>query len=301
MSSGDLMKGISEAQEGLSELSLNKYEAWEEFATSLEALSTSFRGYKGIDLLPKCARAMREGFKELDVSGRMDLVESVMAVLQEIKGAIQGKREPNTELLEKRLAAYLPEFRCALGEGRVDLDQIADLLIRAEPEEIPTVEKLVEGIKGFLRTNPMSKGGIESWKEGLNELESALDKGPGQIREALKRIEGLIEKRESAQEEVEPKGEGEVQEEGKNFSDEDFQIPEDAEIELLSDFVSESADLISNAEEALLALEADPTDMDAVGKVFRAFHTIKGTSAFLGLTPISEMAHKAENLLARVR
>ncbi|MCD6271320.1 MAG: chemotaxis protein CheA, partial [Deltaproteobacteria bacterium] len=44
-----------------------------------------------------------------------------------------------------------------------------------------------------------------------------------------------------------------------------------------------------------------PDDEDSVGMVFRAFHTIKGTAAFMDLTLISEMGHHAENLLSRVR
>ena len=51
----------------------------------------------------------------------------------------------------------------------------------------------------------------------------------------------------------------------------------------------------------MLALETDPDDMDAVGMVFRAFHTIKGTSAFLELSIIADMGHHAESLLSRVR
>ncbi len=78
-------------------------------------------------------------------------------------------------------------------------------------------------------------------------------------------------------------------------------LPEDADLDLISEFVAESGDLISDAEEALLTLETDPEDVEAVGTVFRAFHTVKGVSAFLELTAISEMAHHAESLLSRVR
>ncbi|MBW2354602.1 MAG: chemotaxis protein CheA [Deltaproteobacteria bacterium] len=78
-------------------------------------------------------------------------------------------------------------------------------------------------------------------------------------------------------------------------------LPEDADLDLLGEFITESADLISEAEEALLTLESDPEDTEAVGSVFRAFHTVKGVSAFLELTFISEMAHHAESLLSRVR
>jgi len=78
-------------------------------------------------------------------------------------------------------------------------------------------------------------------------------------------------------------------------------MPRDLEPELLSEFITEANDLISSAEEALLSLEVDPEDVDAIGKVFRAFHTVKGTSAFLDLTLITEMGHHAESLLSRVR
>ena len=78
-------------------------------------------------------------------------------------------------------------------------------------------------------------------------------------------------------------------------------LPEDADLDLLGEFITESTDLISEAEEALLTLESDPEDTESVGSVFRAFHTVKGVSAFLELTFISEMAHHAESLLSRVR
>jgi len=78
-------------------------------------------------------------------------------------------------------------------------------------------------------------------------------------------------------------------------------MPEDPDFELIGEFIEEGSDLIAQAEEALLKLETNPDDMDAVGMVFRAFHTIKGTSAFLELAIIADMGHHAESLLSRVR
>jgi two-component system chemotaxis sensor kinase CheA len=78
-------------------------------------------------------------------------------------------------------------------------------------------------------------------------------------------------------------------------------MPGDPDLELIGEFVEEGSDLIAKAEEALLQLETDPEDTEAVGTVFRAFHTVKGTSAFLDLAIISEMGHHAESLLSRVR
>ena len=78
-------------------------------------------------------------------------------------------------------------------------------------------------------------------------------------------------------------------------------LPSDADLSLLSDFIAESRELLENAEAALLGLELDPDNVEAVNTIFRAFHTIKGTSAFLSLDYVTEFAHHAETILSRVR
>lgn len=71
--------------------------------------------------------------------------------------------------------------------------------------------------------------------------------------------------------------------------------------ELIADFVVECRDYLESAEAALLELEANPTNSEAINTVFRAFHTVKGTSGFLGLDVITTFAHEAESLFSRVR
>ena len=78
-------------------------------------------------------------------------------------------------------------------------------------------------------------------------------------------------------------------------------VPDDADLSLLSDFIAESRDSMAGAEAALLELEANPEDIEAINTVFRAFHTVKGTAAFMGLDKLAEFAHHAESLLSRVR
>src|SRR5437764_7127972 len=73
------------------------------------------------------------------------------------------------------------------------------------------------------------------------------------------------------------------------------------DLDLLVEFITESLEFIERAEQALLQLETDPDDIEAINTVFRAFHTVKGTSAFVGLPAVTDLAHKAENLLSRVR
>ena len=79
------------------------------------------------------------------------------------------------------------------------------------------------------------------------------------------------------------------------------QLPDDADRDLLPDFITESRECIVNSEAALLQLEENPTEEEAINTVFRAFHTVKGTSAFLGLPRVAAFAHEAESLLSRVR
>jgi two-component system, chemotaxis family, sensor kinase CheA len=81
----------------------------------------------------------------------------------------------------------------------------------------------------------------------------------------------------------------------------DEPLPDDSDRDLLADFITESRDTLTAAEAALLQLENDPEDPEAVNTVFRTFHTVKGTAAFLGLHRASEFAHHAESLLSRVR
>ena len=71
--------------------------------------------------------------------------------------------------------------------------------------------------------------------------------------------------------------------------------------ELIPEFVAEAHEHLHNADVHLLTLESDPTEMDAIHSVFRAFHTIKGVAGFLALTDIGALSHEAENLLDKAR
>lgn len=71
--------------------------------------------------------------------------------------------------------------------------------------------------------------------------------------------------------------------------------------DLVKEFIACSREHLSTIESALLVLENAPGDAEQINRVLRAFHTIKGSSGFLGLTAIGEVAHRAENLLDRAR
>ncbi|MGG5257726.1 chemotaxis protein CheW [Phycicoccus avicenniae] len=71
--------------------------------------------------------------------------------------------------------------------------------------------------------------------------------------------------------------------------------------EIIREFLVESHENLDQIDVDLVALEKDPTSRDRLARVFRAVHTIKGTSGFLGLPVLEHVAHAGENLLASLR
>jgi two-component system chemotaxis sensor kinase CheA len=71
--------------------------------------------------------------------------------------------------------------------------------------------------------------------------------------------------------------------------------------ELLAEFYAEVVDHLSQIEAALLALEPEPDNPEALNSIFRSFHTIKGNAGFLQLMPMHKLAHEVESLLDLAR
>ncbi|HEY4293898.1 chemotaxis protein CheA [Luteibacter sp.] len=71
--------------------------------------------------------------------------------------------------------------------------------------------------------------------------------------------------------------------------------------ELLNVFLIEARELLESLGEQLVDLESSPGDADLLNAVFRAFHTVKGGAGFLGLNPMVELCHRAEDLLNEAR
>jgi len=71
--------------------------------------------------------------------------------------------------------------------------------------------------------------------------------------------------------------------------------------ELTREFLIESQEGLDRMERCLTELEERPKDADLIGEIFRAVHTIKGTTGFLGFTRLEKLAHSGENLLGMLR
>ena len=80
------------------------------------------------------------------------------------------------------------------------------------------------------------------------------------------------------------------------------ELPRDEEtVELLVEFVHETEDGISRADDILINVESEGAPEESVNGLFRIFHTIKGVAGFLELDDISKLAHSTENMLNKVR
>ncbi len=83
------------------------------------------------------------------------------------------------------------------------------------------------------------------------------------------------------------------------FSENEFSEEEKlAQHDLLSSFIEEARECVPRIETALLALEANPGNMQQLNELFRNVHTIKGGASFLGLEKISRLTHIMEDILA---
>lgn len=66
-------------------------------------------------------------------------------------------------------------------------------------------------------------------------------------------------------------------------------------------FIVEARELLQDMEQSLLQLESEPADQDAIGAIFRAAHTIKGSAGLFGLASIVGFTHIVENVLDHLR
>lgn len=66
-------------------------------------------------------------------------------------------------------------------------------------------------------------------------------------------------------------------------------------------YIEEVNDLLNDMEGALLLLENTPDNIESINKVFRAMHTIKGTSGMYDFKEAESLTHKVENIYGRIR
>ena len=71
--------------------------------------------------------------------------------------------------------------------------------------------------------------------------------------------------------------------------------------DIISEFLAETNEGLVELDNALVLFERNPGDDELLSKIFRVFHTIKGSCGFIGLERLGTLAHRAEDILDLVR
>ncbi len=71
--------------------------------------------------------------------------------------------------------------------------------------------------------------------------------------------------------------------------------------QVIATFREEAADRLDEVEEGLLELESAPGETALIDRIFRAIHTVKGSSGMFGLDAVSSFAHEVEAAFEHVR
>jgi two-component system chemotaxis sensor kinase CheA len=71
--------------------------------------------------------------------------------------------------------------------------------------------------------------------------------------------------------------------------------------EIVDSFVVETKEILEKLDNEILLIEKSPEDKDLVNSIFRAVHTVKGTSGFLSFDQMSIVAHRFEDVLNKLR
>jgi len=206
---------------------------------------------------------------------------------------IEREVEPDSPKTLNDLASYI----LGLDEDAASAENIKALRHLLEAIIANSGQEIVQVLEGALSI-------VEELKaDGVEEKEGWLTKIANITEKAIE-IESQQEwEEEQGSEESAAEIEEQKQDEkAESANGEDvFEIPEDIDPAMVGEFITECTELLEMAEGALLELEETPDDDELVNKVFRAFHTIKGTSAFMGLAPIEKFTHLLETVLSMVR
>ncbi|MFO0548805.1 MAG: Hpt domain-containing protein [Polyangiaceae bacterium] len=66
-------------------------------------------------------------------------------------------------------------------------------------------------------------------------------------------------------------------------------------------FFDEATERVEGVSQKLLAIERAAGDAELLRDLFRDLHTVKGSSAMVGLEPVNRLAHAAEDLVGQLR
>ncbi len=80
-----------------------------------------------------------------------------------------------------------------------------------------------------------------------------------------------------------------------------MKINEEISQDELKVFLEETEEQIELLDNDIVRMEKEPDNDELIQEIFRAAHTVKGSSAMVGYTRMSELTHAMESLLDKLR
>ena len=71
--------------------------------------------------------------------------------------------------------------------------------------------------------------------------------------------------------------------------------------EILAEFILEAREILDLLDGEFIRLEQSPDDKKLIGNIFRALHTLKGSSGFFAFKRLEKISHAGESLLGKIR
>jgi two-component system chemotaxis sensor kinase CheA len=304
---------LSKLSEDLDAISVSDRGSWKKLAAKVQRAAKAAAEPPGVkDLLELTVQGLVQ-LAENPVADMLGAVDALAGALQAAEQACGGK--PGSGELaaacDRLKAVFGPDVAGAdpaAGAEKFTLDDAAALLMQLEAADADGWQRLAGALQSLAQDEDLSKGCRQHLRDAAERAAELAGGGAPEPEAAIGVLGDLLDQAITARERPEPVPEPAAEKSSErpmpvvaaDAAVVDY-MPQNLDLDLMSEFINESTDLIQNAEEALLSLEHDPGDVESVGKVFRAFHTVKGTSAFLELSLLAEFGHHAETLLSRVR
>jgi len=205
----------------------------------------------------------------------LNIVNSIFRVMHTIKGTAGFLALDDIGLLSHKI------------ESIFDMIRRRDLNIT--PELMDTILPAIDLLKLLVFELIDEEKSNYDLKATIDFLDSIIESKPSDFT-APQRIDDFIE---AAPETV-------VSKTSKQFST-DLDDTSHISPELRADFVIEAEEHLDTIEGSLLRLEKKPDDEDSINEVFRAIHSIKGTSDYVNIRRVTVLSHSLETIFDNIR
>lgn len=316
-----LIQCLEQIQDDMDAINPGDSDGWKKITEKL--LNVMGRIPEGFEILNPLWELLIEGVSRIQTRTTSDVFALFTAVTQGIETTktvllkpdtppdkIQSARQCLMHLLEPSDTILSPSETVNSVEEKITLHDLAARLMQQNMDDSNELSEFYHILENFAQTDVQNESAAERIRHAASLVNQLILNGPTDadsvfqeigedIEQAIQMSENLYDETRMAS--APPSGAPNSADPSPLPAAITNYMPENPDTELIGEFITEGSELISHAEEALLTLEVDPEDVNAVGTVFRAFHTIKGTSAFLELNLLADMGHHAETLLSRVR